>query len=402
MLFKTLSTVLFFLLMFSQVSYGAGTFKIGCPAPMTGPGANFGEKFKKAYTMAADEINAKGGVNGTKLELVFEDTQAKPALAVSSAKKLISSDNVVALLGGWSSGVAFAVAPVALDNKTPYLLEHPALDDITRKNNDYVFRFQPTTGMYSAALEDFILKVVYPREKKKQLAVAYVYVDNAFGQGVAKYGILPFLQKNKDKFKVVVSEAYNENAMDYKPLLLKIKSAAPDIIVLTSYLTDGILISKQIKEVGLTAKFVSGTGAGHSMQDVYEKSGRATEKVFTSGPWHGEIKDPNWKKWRGAWEKKYKYLPGEHEVEGYVAVQVLAEALKGVKPSDSITKQREQLKASLKALNMKTIFGTVKFDNFEGYTNQNKAQKMTALAQWIDGRLLQVYPKEAAEREPIY
>jgi len=154
--------------------------------------------------------------------------------------------------------------------------------------------------------------------------------------------------------------------------------------------------------VGLTAKFVSGTGAGHSMQDVYEKSGRATEKVFTSGPWHGEIKDPNWKKWRGAWEKKYKYLPGEHEVEGYVAVQVLAEALKGVKPSDSITKQREQLKASLKALNMKTIFGTVKFDNFEGYTNQNKAQKMTALAQWIDGRLLQVYPKEAAEREPIY
>lgn len=402
MFFKTLSTVLFFLLMFSQVSYGAGTFKIGCPAPMTGPGANFGEKFKKAYTMAADEINAKGGVNGTKLELVFEDTQAKPALGVSSAKKLISSDNVIALLGGWSSGVAFAVAPVALDNKTPYLLEHPALDDITRKNNDYVFRFQPTTGMYSAALEDFILKVVYPKEKKKQLTVAYVYVDNAFGQGVAKYGIIPFFKKNKDKFNLVVSEAYNENAMDYKPLLLKIKNAAPDIIVLTSYLTDGILISKQIKEVGLTAKFVSGTGAGHSMQDVYEKSGKATEKVFTSGPWHGEIKDPNWKKWRGAWEKKYKYLPGEHEVEGYVAVQVLAEALKGVKSTDSIAKQREELKASLKALNMKTIFGTVKFENFDGYTNQNKAFKMTALAQWIDGKLLQVWPKEAAERDPLY
>jgi len=401
MFFKILSRVLFLLLLFSSATYGADTYKIGCPAPMTGPGANFGEKFKKAYTMAAEEINVRGGVNGKKLELVFEDTQAKPAIGVSAAKKLISSDRVIALLGGWSSGVAFAVAPVALDNKTPYLLEHPALDDITRKNNDYAFRLQPTTGMYSAALEDFIMTVVYPKEKKKQLKVAYLYVDNAFGQGVARYGIIPFFTKNKDKFNLVISEAYNENAMDYKPLLLKVKDASPDLVVLTSYLTDGILLAKQSKEVGLKAKMFSGTGAGHSMQDIYEKSGKATEKYFSSGPWHGEIKDPNWKKWRAAWEQKFKYAPGEHEVEGYVAVQVLAEALKGVKSTDVI-KQREELKASLKALNMKTIFGTVKFENFDGYTNQNKAYKMTAVAQWINGKLFQVWPKDAAEVAPVY
>jgi branched-chain amino acid transport system substrate-binding protein len=396
--------MLFFLVAAVTIAFSsaqaAETFKIGSPAPMTGAGANFGEKFKKAYMMAADEINAKGGVNGKKLEIVFEDTQAKPALAVSAAKKLISSDSVIALVGGWASGVAFAVAPVALDNKTPYLLEHPALDDITRKGNDYVFRLQPTTGMYSAALEDFLLKIIVPKEKKK-LKVAYIYVDNAFGQGVAKYGILPFLKKNEDKFQVTVSEAYNENAMDYKPLLLRIKDSQPDILLLTSYLTDGILLAKQTKEVGLRPKYISGTGAGHSMQDIYDKSGKAVDKYFSSGPWHGEIRNPAWKKWRAAWEQKYKYTPGEHEIEGYVAIQVLAEALKSVKATD-VKAQREELKNALKALNMKTIFGPIKFENFAGYTNQNKAFALTSLAEWIDGKLLQVWPKDAAERDPVF
>ncbi|MFQ3574776.1 MAG: ABC transporter substrate-binding protein [Thermodesulfovibrionales bacterium] len=396
---------LFFLLLclsffISQNAVAQEVFKIGAPLPMTGAGAAFGEKFKKAYTMAIEEINAKGGVNGKKLELVIDDTQAKPATAVTNAKKLITSDKVVALIGGWSSGVALAVAPVAQENKTPYILEHPALDDITKQGHDYVFRLQPTTGMYSAALEDFLEKVVYPKEKKK-LKVAYLYVDNAFGQGVAKNGILPFFQSKKDKFELVISDAYNEKALDYKPLLIKVKNANPDIVILTSYLTDGILLAKQTKEIGLKAKLFSGTGAGHSMQDIYEKSGGAVEGYFTSGPWHGEINSPQWKKWRQEWENRFKYVPGEHEIEGYVAIYVLAEGLKNVKSKD-ITKQREELQQGLKAVNMNTIFGKVKFENFNGYTNQNKAHSLTALAQWQNGKLLQVWPKSAAEADYKY
>lgn len=394
------SIVVLSFFIFAQTLYAQDIFKIGSPLPMTGAGAAFGEKFKKAYIMAIDEINAKGGVNSKKLELIIDDTQAKPATAVTNAKKLITSDKVIALVGGWSSGVALAVAPVAQDNKTPYLLEHPALDDITRQGHDYVFRLQPTTGMYSAALEDFLEKVVYVKEKKK-LKVAYLYVDNAFGQGVAKYGIIPFFKEKKDKFDLILSEAYNEKAMDYKPLLIKVKNMNPDIVIFTSYLTDGILLAKQVKEVGLSAKIFSGTGAGHSMQDIYDKSAKAVEGYFSSGPWHGMINSPQWKKWRQDWEKKFKYVPGEHEIEGYVAIYVLAEALKNVKSKD-IEKQREELQQGLKNINMDTIFGKIKFENFNGYTNQNKANGLTALAQWQDGKLLQVWPKEAAEANYKY
>ena len=119
---RIVCTVLFVsFFVFVQAIYAQEVFKIGSPLPMTGAGAAFGEKFQTAYTMAIDEINAKGGINGKKIELVIEDTQAKPAVAVTNAKKLISSDKVIALVGGWSSGVALAVAPVAQDNKTPYL-----------------------------------------------------------------------------------------------------------------------------------------------------------------------------------------------------------------------------------------------------------------------------------------
>lgn len=395
-----LLTVLLLLLLFPLSSFAQESFKIGAPLPITGAGAAFGEKFRKAYQMAIDEINSKGGVNGRKLELIIEDTQAKPTLAVTAAKKLLEQDRVVALVGGWSSGVALAVAPFANDNKIPYLLDHPALDDITRKGYSYVFRLQPTTGMYSAALEDFLLKAIYPKEKRK-LKAAYLYVDNAFGQGVAKYGILPFFEKNKDKFDLVIKEAYDEKALDYKPLILKVKSANPDIIILTSYLTDGILLAKQFKELGVKAKIISGTGAGHSMQDIYEKSGGAVEGYFTSGPWHGNINDPLWKEWRKKWENTHKYVPGEHEIEGYVAIYVLAEALKMVKAKD-IKQQREELRNALTKVDMRTIFGRIKFENFDGYTNQNRAFALTSLSQWQGGKLLQVWPKEIAEAQPKY
>lgn len=396
----TILVVTFLFCLFISSAFAQETFKIGSPLPLTGAGAAFGEKFKKAYQMAIDEINSKGGVNGKKLELVVEDTQAKPTLAVTASKKLMESDRVVALVGGWSSGVALAVAPFANENKIPYLLDHPALDDITRKGYTYVFRLQPTTGMYSAALESFLLNAVYPKEKKK-LKAAYLYVDNAFGQGVAKYGVLPFFDKNKDKFDLVIKEAYDEKALDYKPLILKVKSANPDVIVLTSYLTDGILLAKQFKELGVKAKVISGTGAGHSMQDIYEKSGGAVEGYFTSGPWHGNINDPKWKEWRKKWESKFRYVPGEHEVEGYVAIYVLAEALKMVKAKD-INKQRQELRDALTKIDMKTIFGKIKFENFAGYTNQNKAYSLTSLSQWQGGKLLQVWPKEIAEAQPKF
>ena len=119
------------------------TIKIGAPQPMTGPDAPFGDKFKKAYSMAVDEINAKGGVNGRKLEVIIEDHQAKNPMAATVAEKLITQYKVLVLTGGRASGQAIEIASVAQRLKTPYVVDHPSADAITAKGFDFVFRQNP-------------------------------------------------------------------------------------------------------------------------------------------------------------------------------------------------------------------------------------------------------------------
>ena len=101
---KLVSSVLATIGVLVSTSVLAQPIKIGAPQPMTGPDAPFGDKFKKAYAMAIEEINAAGGVNGRKLEIVIEDHQAKNALAATVAEKLITQEKVLVMTGGRASG----------------------------------------------------------------------------------------------------------------------------------------------------------------------------------------------------------------------------------------------------------------------------------------------------------
>src|SRR3974377_65397 len=110
-----------FLMVASLPAVAQETLKIGAPQPMTGPDAPFGDKFKKAYGMAVEEINAKGGVNGKKIEVILEDHQAKNALAATVAEKLITQEKVLILTGGRASGQAGEIASGAQHRKTHHV-----------------------------------------------------------------------------------------------------------------------------------------------------------------------------------------------------------------------------------------------------------------------------------------
>ena len=123
-----------FLTLMAVPAFAQGTLKIGAPQPMTGPDAPFGSKFQKAYGLALEEINAKGGIQGKKLEIIIEDHQAKNPLAATVTEKLITQYNVLALTGGRASGQAVEIASVAQRLKTPYVVDHPSADIITASN----------------------------------------------------------------------------------------------------------------------------------------------------------------------------------------------------------------------------------------------------------------------------
>src|SRR5262249_50444261 len=236
------------------------TLKIGAPQPMTGPDAPFGDKFKKAYSMAVDEINAKGGVNGKKLEVIIDDHQAKNALAATVAEKLITQGKVLVLTGGRASGQAVEIASVAQRLKTPYVVDHPSADIITAKGFEWVFRNNPTGSIYPQAFNKFITEV--PGAMPKSAAV--VYDNSVFGKTISN-SAMTFLKSKA--VPIVNDEAYPVNSLDFKPVMTKVKANNPDYLLLVAVATtDAILLTRHAKEIGVAPRAFVGFGAGFGVE----------------------------------------------------------------------------------------------------------------------------------------
>ena len=380
----------------------AQPIKIGAPQPMTGPDAPFGDKFKKAYSMAIEEINAAGGVNGRKLEIVIEDHQAKNQLAATVAEKLITQEKVLVMTGGRASGQAMEIASVAQRLKTPYLVDHPSADMITAKGFEWVFRNNPTGSIYPTAFSDFISS--YPGAMPKSAAV--IYDNTLFGKTIGGAAIKILKAKGVN---VVADEAYPVNTLDFKPIMTKVKGTNPDFVLMVAVATtDAILVTRHAKEMGLTPRAFVGFGGGFGVADFATQLGPLGENVFSSAAWSGNPNDPKTKSFYDKFHKKYGIWPHEHEVEGYAAIYILADALRRAKLTGNLEADRAAIQKALLATEMTTVFGKVKFGNYAGplgdpYTNQNVySPEHSVMAQWKGGQLLNVWPKSFAETALVF
>jgi branched-chain amino acid transport system substrate-binding protein len=381
----------------SSVYAAEGTLKIGAPQPMTGPDAPFGDKFKKAYSMAVEEINAAGGVNGKKLEVILEDHQAKNPLAATVAEKLITQEKVLILTGGRASGQAVEIASVAQRLKTPYLVDHPSADIITSKGFEWVFRNNPTGSIYPQAFNKFITEV--PGALPTSAAV--IYDNTVFGKTIAN-SVISFL-KSKN-VKIVNDEAYSLNTLDFKPIVTKVKANNPDYVLMVAVATtDAILLTRHAKEIGLSPRAYVGFGGGFGVDDFAKQLGPLSENVFSSAAWSGNPNDPKVKAFSDKFYKQHGIYPKEHEVEGYSAIYIIADAMKRAKLTGNLDADRAAIRDALTKTDMQTVFGKVKFANWKGplgdeYTNQNiYSPEHSVLAQWRDAKLLNVWPKNNAE-----
>lgn len=363
--------------------WAADSIKIGAVLPMTGNSAVFGEKFRQAYTMAIEEINEQGGVKGKRLELVIEDSQERPQVGKTATEKLVSDKGVLVLTGGRSSGVTLVEAQVAEENRIPYLIDHGSSDLATRSGYEYVFRMNPTSGMYPATL----LKYFDDNPPKK---VVHLNVDNAFGEALYDYGLKDYIKEAGLNYTAI---KYKAGELDLKPIMVRANNLNPDVVIMTAGDdNDATQLIKAAKEAGLSPELFVGTGAGHSIKGFADQAGTLAETVLTAGPWHGDRSQDAYQSFYKEFSERFGHKPGEHEVEGYAAIYVLADALER---ATELT--RESVREALKETDLNTIFGQVKFESFDGYTNQNRAR--TDLSQWIDGEMYTVYPKESAERE---
>ena len=400
---KALSIVWIVVFMVAVASLsGADTLKIGAPQPMTGPDAPFGAKFKKAYDLAVEEINAAGGVNGKKIEVIIEDHQAKNTLAATVAEKLINQVKVLALTGGRASGQAVEIASIAQRLKTPYLVDHPSADIITAKGFEWVYRNNPTGSIYPQAFNKFISE--FPGAMPKSAAA--VYDNTVFGKTIANAALTFLKSKN---VPIVNDEAYSVNTLDFKPVMTKVKANNPDFLLMVAVsTTDAILLTRHAKEMGVAPRAFVGFGGGFGVADFATELGPLSENVFSSAAWSGNPNDPATQAFYKKFHDKYQFYPKEHEVEGYAIIYILADALRRAKLTGNLEADREAVRQALLQTDMTTVFGKVKFGNYAGplgdpYTNQNiYSPDHSVLAQWRGGKLLNVWPKANAEIDVVF
>jgi branched-chain amino acid transport system substrate-binding protein len=382
---KNLSMILLLSLFvtFSTTNVFAQDIKFSIPLPLTGSNAAFGEIEKNSYGISMEEINAKGGIKGKKVTLEFEDSQGKPEVSRSIAEKLIDVKKQPVIFGEYSSACSKAVAALAEERKTPYLVVTGATDDITQQKYKYVFRMNPTNAYYASGMMSFLKEVVKPT------TMAILYESTDFGTSGADEMVK---QCEKIGIKVLVKEKYEKGAVDFKPILSKVKSERPDVIYMVSYVMDASLLMKQIKELRIDAKLFAGGAAGFAIPEFIQNAKDAGEYVITATLWSTQVAYLGAKEFAEKYKKAFKAYPSYHGAEAYSALYIIKDVLTRAKSMTS-----DDIRVAMKGTNMETAFGPIKFEDKEGYTNQNFMD--TLVLQVINGQFETIWPQKYASKK---
>lgn len=295
----------------------AEIIKIGAVLPLTGDSAAWGEQGKYGIQMAVDEINAAGGIKGRKVTVVYEDSKAEPRTAVSAIQKLTSVDNVPAIVGDITSGATLAMAPIAERSQT-ILIAPTASAPAISKAGDYIYRVWPSDTLEGSALADYAANSGFKR-------TAILHIQTDYGTGLRDVFTSGFKAKGG---QVVLSEGYNQDETNFKPLLLKVSAIKPDAIYAVGYYKDTALILKQARAMGLKMQFFGATAV--ESQDLLTIAGKAAEGLIYPiiSDFDPDNPTPRAKEFIAKFTKKFGKAPDWASSHTHDALVVVAEAMK--------------------------------------------------------------------------
>lgn len=394
--YRKVLTVLLLVTFLALVTTGCGgdgssdtTVKVGVILPLTGSEAMFGEMEKNSFEMAYEELKAAGKttVGGKEIKLLYEDDQGKQDVARSATEKLVNQDKVAMLSGGYSSACTNVIAGSAQNANVPFLIVTGSSDDITKQGWNYVFRGTAApASKYTGAFWDMMEKVVDPQ------SVAIIFENTDFGTSSSK-GFRDECQKRG--INIVFDQAYEHGAIDFKPMLANLRSTNPDMIFATSYVMDASMIVKQMKELDFNTKIFVGNGAGYTMPEFYQNAGTASDYVASTSLWIPNVAWPGAKDYFEKYKQKFGKEPDYHGAQAYATMYVIADAL-----GRATDLTNEGIQKALKQTDIQTIMGPIKFEDWDGFTNQNKPN--TYVVQWSKGKLEVIWPEDVKSASYVY
>jgi branched-chain amino acid transport system substrate-binding protein len=326
----------------TQPKKESSVIKIGHIAPLTGDAAIWGQWAKEGIELGVDEINSKGGVKGKKIIVIHEDDQGKPDMGVNAINKLIKVDKVQAIIGGITSGVTLACAPIAEQNRV-VLLSHGAAANKISYAGDYIFRIFPSNSQEAQRLVEIARKL-----KIKKAAI--LFINNDFGSELADVVKKIFEEGGGN---ILVTEGYEPEVTDFRTSLTKLKNARPQAVFLLGYPKDMSLILKQSKEIGLNEQFLAPDT--FDAPEILQWAGEAAEGVIFVYP--ALPQTDRLKKFSEALKRKFGKEPNMLNAMGYDAIRLLALAI------EEGGEKGEQIKEALyKIKNFPGVTGDITFD----------------------------------------
>jgi branched-chain amino acid transport system substrate-binding protein len=305
----------------TSTSAAGGDILVGEYGSMTGPQATFGQSTHNGIMMAADEINAAGGINGRKIKVLSEDDQSKQEEAANAVTKLISQNNVLAILGEVASSASIAAAPICQSNKVPMISPSSTNDEVTRKG-DYIFRICFTDsyqGEYEAVFAD---QWTTTNGKPKNVAML-LDVKSDYSQGLGKVFTAKFEALGG---KIIGTQSYANGDSDFRSQLTAIKATNPSMLFVPGYYTDIGQIAIQARDLGITCPLLGGDG--WESPKLIEIGGKALEGCYYTNHYFYADPAPVVANFVQKYKERYGQVPDALAALGYDDMKTLADALK--------------------------------------------------------------------------
>jgi branched-chain amino acid transport system substrate-binding protein len=290
---------------------------LGVSGPLTGPNAQYGAQWKQGFDLALDEIHASGGINGRKLAYSFEDSQSDPRQSVAIAQKFVSDPRIVMELGDFSSPASMAASPIyqrAGLVQFGFTNSHP---DFTKAGD-----FMWSTSVSQADEQPLLARYAVSDLRLKKLAVLHLNTD--WGRTSRDY----FVKAAKELgAEVVIAEGYIAEERDFRSTLVRVRDANPDGLIMISYYSDGALIARQARQVGLKQTICAASSV--YSPKFLELGGEAVEDVHLGTRYFPDDPRPEVQKFVSGFKAKYGgQEPDAFNAYSYDAMNMAAAVLR--------------------------------------------------------------------------
>ncbi|MCF8061116.1 MAG: ABC transporter substrate-binding protein [Deltaproteobacteria bacterium] len=364
--------------------------KIGVPAPFSGSAAEKGKHLKYGVMLAAQEINAKGGVLGKKIELVYADTEAKPEVGVSAYEKLITRDEVDFIVGEVNSHVALAVMDVVAKYGMPTLFAIPASDQLGEKILTNPEKYGciymcdiPVSRMQEGAFIFLEEALQEGKLKRKEKSAALVYEDSSWGRIVGE----TWKKSLEDRgWEIVLEEVTPFKESDYLSIVSKIRHLNPALVKIEiTSLPAGVALSKQLYQAGITEDTDVFGGYYQKTKEFPQMAG-----PFAVGSFN--VKEPYAPDWPSRLHNEYPEADVVASMMPYDSLHIMAEAIKraGSREPDKVIE-------ALGRTDHEGVFMRTVFDSKTHFAKVGKEYKLFGVALFTKEGLGLIWPKDYAE-----